>query len=125
MTEPSSSFTKLVRRDVGSSLIFLAEGYAAHERDAFLGDVRRLYDEVLGSPDAPLRHRPPSATAGAPRRRLLANDPYYGGLGDDVIIATASKTSGALALRHELGHVLGDVGEEYDGRRGLQRAQFR
>ncbi|KAH8092144.1 IgA peptidase M64 [Aureococcus anophagefferens] len=77
MTEPSSSFTKLVRRDVGSSLIFLAEGYAAHERDAFLGDVRRLYDEVLGSPDAPLRHVSaffsvdaifvPSATSGVPR----------------------------------------------------------
>ena len=182
MTEPSSSFTKLVRRDVGSSLIFLAEGYAAHERDAFLGDVRRLYDEVLGSPDAPLRHVSaffsvdaifvPSATSGVPRiatrgakrggtafglyrdsaqplrlvepsrwsydearKRcgemherpalcdrgsaatlvLLANDPYYGGLGDDVIIATSSRTSGALALRHELGHVLGDVGEEYDG----------
>ncbi|KAH8084411.1 IgA peptidase M64 [Aureococcus anophagefferens] len=134
MTEPSSSFTKLVRRDVGSSLIFLAEGYAAHERDAFLGDVRRLYDEVLGSPDAPLRHpsrwsydearercgalheRPALCDRGsAATLVLLANDPYYGGLGDDVIIATASKTSGALALRHELGHVLGDVGEEYDG----------
>ncbi|KAH8059719.1 IgA peptidase M64 [Aureococcus anophagefferens] len=81
MTEPSSSFTKLVRRDVGSSLIFLAEGYAAHERDAFLGDVRRLYDEVLGSPDAPLRHVSaffsvdaifvPSATSGVPRLATL------------------------------------------------------
>lgn len=46
---------------------------------------------------------------------LLANDDWYGGLGDDAVIATRSATSGALALRHELGHVLGDVGEEYDG----------
>lgn len=46
---------------------------------------------------------------------LLANDDFYGGLGDDVVIATRSHTSGALALRHELGHVLGDLGEEYDG----------
>lgn len=46
---------------------------------------------------------------------LLANDDWYGGLGDDAVIATKSATSGALALRHELGHVLGDVGEEYDG----------
>ena len=46
---------------------------------------------------------------------LLANDPFYGGLGDEVIVATNSRTSGALALRHELGHALGDVGEEYDG----------
>lgn len=46
---------------------------------------------------------------------LLANDDFYGGLGDEVVIATRSLTSGALALRHELGHVLGDLGEEYDG----------
>lgn len=46
---------------------------------------------------------------------VVANDDFYGGLGDDVVIATRSLSSGALALRHELGHVLGDLGEEYDG----------
>ena len=30
-------------------------------------------------------------------------------------IFTSSVTSGALALRHELGHIFADVGEEYDG----------
>jgi hypothetical protein len=36
---------------------------------------------------------------------------YYGGLGDEVAIFTSSPTSGGLALRHELGHILADVGE--------------
>ncbi|KAJ8604526.1 hypothetical protein CTAYLR_000951 [Chrysophaeum taylorii] len=55
---------------------------------------------------------------------LLANDDYYGGVGDDVVVATKSKTSGALALRHELGHVLGDVGEEYDAGDDYSGANF-
>jgi hypothetical protein len=41
------------------------------------------------------------------------NDPYYGGLGDKIAIISASITSGALALTHELGHNFMDVGEEY------------
>ena len=40
---------------------------------------------------------------------LVAHDPWYGGLGDAVAIFTSSATSGALALRHELGHILADV----------------
>uniref|UniRef100_A0A7S3K1J4 Uncharacterized protein n=1 Tax=Aureoumbra lagunensis TaxID=44058 RepID=A0A7S3K1J4_9STRA len=55
---------------------------------------------------------------------LLANDPYYGGLGDDIIIVTNSKSSGVLALRHELGHALGDVGEEYDAGIDYSGANF-
>jgi hypothetical protein len=46
---------------------------------------------------------------------LVANDPYYGGLGGQFAITTSSKSSGAIVLRHELGHNFGRVGEEYDG----------
>ena len=53
--------------------------------------------------------------AGCDHVMLMARDAWYGGLGDRVAIFTSSRTSGALALRHELGHVLADVGEEYDG----------
>lgn len=63
----------------------------------------------------PLRTRPDNAVvffSRCDRIVLLANDHQYGGLGDDVAIVTASRASGALALRHELGHTLGDFGEE-------------
>ncbi|MCG8424591.1 MAG: M64 family metallopeptidase [Proteobacteria bacterium] len=46
---------------------------------------------------------------------LIANDPYYGGLGGEFAISTSSPTSGTVVLRHELGHNFGNVGEEYDG----------
>lgn len=46
---------------------------------------------------------------------LIGNDEYYGGLGGEFAISTCSKTSGTVVLRHELGHNLGKVGEEYDG----------
>ncbi len=46
---------------------------------------------------------------------LVANDPYYGGLGGQFAITTSSVTSGPIVLRHELGHNFGRVGEEYDG----------
>lgn len=46
---------------------------------------------------------------------VIANDPYYGGLGGEVAISTSSPTSGTVVLRHELGHNFGRVGEEYDG----------
>jgi hypothetical protein len=46
---------------------------------------------------------------------IVANDVYYGGLGGEFAITTASKRSGAIVLRHELGHNFGQVGEEYDG----------
>ena len=45
---------------------------------------------------------------------IVVNDEFYGGLGDRIAIISASPTSGALALRHELAHNFGDVGEEYD-----------
>ncbi|TFK93297.1 hypothetical protein K466DRAFT_478926 [Polyporus arcularius HHB13444] len=41
---------------------------------------------------------------------LMGNDPLYGG---EVI--TPSLANGPLVLRHELGHSIIDVGEEYDG----------
>ena len=46
---------------------------------------------------------------------LIANDDFYGGLGGEFVIATRSKTSGTVVLRHEMGHNFVDVGEEYDG----------
>ncbi|PPQ67716.1 hypothetical protein CVT25_009322 [Psilocybe cyanescens] len=46
---------------------------------------------------------------------LLGNDPLYGGLGGDFTVITASILNGPLVLRHELGHSILEVGEEYDG----------
>jgi hypothetical protein len=46
---------------------------------------------------------------------IIANDPYYGGSGGEFAISTSSATSGTAVLRHELGHTIGKVGEEYDG----------
>ncbi|KAF8170940.1 IgA peptidase M64-domain-containing protein [Pholiota molesta] len=46
---------------------------------------------------------------------LLGNDPLYGGLGGQFTVITASILNGPLVLRHELGHSILDVGEEYDG----------
>lgn len=46
---------------------------------------------------------------------LIANDNFYGGLGGRYAISTRSVETGAVVLRHELGHNFGEVGEEYDG----------
>ncbi|TFK63127.1 hypothetical protein BDN72DRAFT_776248, partial [Pluteus cervinus] len=46
---------------------------------------------------------------------LLGNDPLYGGLGGQFTVITSSLYNGPLVLRHELGHSIIDVGEEYDG----------
>ncbi|KAF7357461.1 hypothetical protein MSAN_01342200 [Mycena sanguinolenta] len=46
---------------------------------------------------------------------LLGNDPLYGGLGGRFTVITPSLANGALILRHELGHSIIGVGEEYDG----------
>ncbi len=46
---------------------------------------------------------------------VIANDPWYGGLGGEFAISTSSLQSGTVVLRHELGHNFGRVGEEYDG----------
>nr|XP_018262555.1 uncharacterized protein I303_05572 [Kwoniella dejecticola CBS 10117]OBR84713.1 hypothetical protein I303_05572 [Kwoniella dejecticola CBS 10117] len=53
--------------------------------------------------------------AGCDQAILLGNDPLYGGLGGEFTIITASKLNGPQVLRHELGHSLISVGEEYDG----------
>ncbi|KAI0049397.1 hypothetical protein FA95DRAFT_1556870 [Auriscalpium vulgare] len=46
---------------------------------------------------------------------LLGNDPFYGGLGGEFTTITSSEVNGQLVLRHELGHSMINVGEEYDG----------
>ncbi|KAI1427316.1 IgA peptidase M64-domain-containing protein [Xylaria sp. FL1777] len=46
---------------------------------------------------------------------LLGNDPLYGGLGGEFTVVTASPINGPAVLRHELGHSIIDVGEEYEG----------
>ncbi|WWC70615.1 uncharacterized protein I206_104566 [Kwoniella pini CBS 10737] len=53
--------------------------------------------------------------AGCDQAILLGNDPLYGGLGGEFTIITSSKSNGPQVLRHELGHSLIPVGEEYDG----------
>lgn len=46
---------------------------------------------------------------------IVGNDPFYGGIASSFATTTSSHTSGAVVLRHELGHTIGSVGEEYDG----------
>ncbi|OSX57195.1 hypothetical protein POSPLADRAFT_1050237 [Postia placenta MAD-698-R-SB12] len=46
---------------------------------------------------------------------LMGNDPLYGGLGGEFTVITPSLANGALVLRHELGHSIIEIGEEYDG----------
>lgn len=49
-------------------------------------------------------------------RRATHNMPGIdGGLGGEFVISTSSNKSGTIVLRHELGHSLINVGEEYDG----------
>ncbi|CAJ2502536.1 Uu.00g099300.m01.CDS01 [Anthostomella pinea] len=57
---------------------------------------------------------------------LLGNDPLYGGLGGTFTTVTVSPINGPAVLRHELGHSIIGVGEEYDGGqvyRGVNSAQ--
>ncbi|MCM0606552.1 MAG: hypothetical protein KA715_10720 [Xanthomonadaceae bacterium] len=53
---------------------------------------------------------------------LIANDNFYGGLGGRYAITARSVRSGAIVLRHELGHKFGNIGEEYDGGQVYQGA---
>lgn len=46
---------------------------------------------------------------------ILGNDELYGGLGGEFTITTSSTANGIVVARHELGHSLIEVGEEYDG----------
>jgi len=71
-------------------------------RAIFPGDSSAAHDSCSQAPDCdyPI---------------VVANDPFYGGLGGELAITTSSATSGAMVLRHELGHNFGRVGEEYDG----------
>jgi hypothetical protein len=70
---------------------------------------------ILPPPNSYTKARRYAASApGADFIVLLVNDELYGGLGDAIAIISASQTSGALALRHELGHNFMNVGEEYD-----------
>ena len=55
---------------------------------------------------------------------ILVNDPFYGGLGDEVAILSASKSTGMISMRHELGHIFADIGEEYDGGDDYSGANF-
>ncbi|KAI0754586.1 IgA peptidase M64-domain-containing protein [Daedaleopsis nitida] len=46
---------------------------------------------------------------------LMGNDPLYGGMDSEFTTITPSLANGPLVLRHELGHNIIDIGEEYDG----------
>ncbi|KAI6301582.1 hypothetical protein MCOR07_010364 [Pyricularia oryzae] len=56
-----------------------------------------------------------SSTTACDYPLLLGNDDLYGGLGGEFTVTTASRVNGAVILRHELGHSIIGVGEEYDG----------
>ena len=55
---------------------------------------------------------------------LLVNTPFYGGLGDEIPIVSSSPTSGRTSFLHEIGHALGDFGEEYDAGADYSGANF-
>lgn len=55
------------------------------------------------------------SVGGCDEPMLLGNDAFYGGLGGTPTVITASRANGVQVLRHELGHTLIPVGEEYDG----------
>ena len=55
---------------------------------------------------------------------IMAHDRFYGGLGDDIAIVSSSPTTGAIGLRHELGHNFADIGEEYDGGQDYSGGNF-
>ncbi len=71
-------------------------------RAIFPGDPAALRDSCNAAPDCDYPV-------------VIANDPWYGGLGGEFAISTSSQQSGTVVLRHELGHNFGRVGEEYDG----------
>lgn len=71
-------------------------------RAIFPGDTAALRDSCEQAPDCDYPV-------------VIANDPWYGGLGGEFAISTSSISSGSVVLRHELGHNFGRVGEEYDG----------
>ncbi|ELR10891.1 IgA Peptidase M64 protein [Acanthamoeba castellanii str. Neff] len=147
-------------------LVFMGDGYTESERERFVGDMKRLVQDMFASTTfashLPLFNiwavfRPsvdsgigsggkpkntafglyrdgtelrgiytskPQAARDACREvgpdacdfpTLIGNDDYYGGLGGEFTISTRSLTSGTIVLRHELGHNLIYVGEEYDG----------
>jgi len=145
-------------------LVFMGDGYTEAERTKFIGDMKRLTNDIFQgktfSSYLPLfnvyavyraskesgigKNNTPKNTAyrlyrlgntlraiyaqntsaarnscskapGCDYPILVANDPYYGGLGGEFAITTSSPTSGTMVLRHELGHNFGKVGEEYDG----------
>ncbi|KAL7414016.1 IgA peptidase M64-domain-containing protein [Mrakia frigida] len=56
-----------------------------------------------------------SKGGGCDQMALVGNFDYYGGLGGEFTITTRSELKGALVLRHEIGHSLIPVGEEYEG----------
>jgi hypothetical protein len=72
--------------------------------------LRAIY---VGNPSA--AHVSCSRAPGCDYPILVGNDPYYGGLGGEFSVTTSSVLNGTVVLRHELGHSVGDIGEEYDG----------
>ncbi|TRM65431.1 IgA peptidase M64-domain-containing protein [Schizophyllum amplum] len=46
---------------------------------------------------------------------IIGNSDLYGGIGGDIVTITPSKANGASILRHESGHNIIGIGEEYDG----------
>ncbi|OCF73104.1 hypothetical protein I204_06334 [Kwoniella mangroviensis CBS 8886] len=100
------------------NLMFFADGYTLNEYDKFEEDVERLKNDII-STNGSMSHVSDLlniwATFGPSQQSGIGNDPLYGGLGGEFTIITASQVNGPQVLRHELGHSLISVGEEYDG----------
>ncbi|KAF8926272.1 hypothetical protein BGZ58_011324 [Dissophora ornata] len=117
------------------SIVFMGDGYTLGEREKFFSDMQRLVNGGKWRDTSFRLYRDGTelrgiytADPGAARQAcravgkyacdfpsLIGNDPYYGGLGGEFVISTSSNKSGTIVLRHELGHSLINVGEEYDG----------
>ncbi|KAL1408329.1 hypothetical protein Q8F55_005137 [Vanrija albida] len=78
-------------------------------------ELRGVYPAYPGRARAACDYWRGAGTGGCDQAILLGNDGLYGGLGGEFTVITASAENGAQVLRHELGHSLIPVGEEYDG----------
>ncbi|KAJ3515781.1 hypothetical protein NLJ89_g1540 [Agrocybe chaxingu] len=96
-------------------LVFFSDGYIPEERDKFVADALRLAEDVSTNQTFNTVQPLLNFWAAFSPSKEARNDPLYGGLGGEFTVVTASIINGPLVLRHELGHSILDVGEEYDG----------
>mmetsp|Transcript_52368 Transcript_52368/g.132356 ORF Transcript_52368/g.132356 Transcript_52368/m.132356 type:complete len:472 (-) Transcript_52368:317-1732(-) len=88
-------------------------------RDTAFG-LSRLNDRLIGMKNSILGYYTARAACRLAGKCdffvLIGNDDYYGGVAcEDHVLVTRSRSTGWITLRHELGHIFAEVGEEYDG----------